>query len=81
VSALHVASPLLLVQLIYLRKCVVFFDGSFFGVVEIYKHCNRVVICISYCGTERFVAECCSINNLKNGFENVLFFFLPNFCL
>jgi len=51
VPALHVASTFLLVQPIYLRKRVVFFDGRLFGVFEIYKLCNPVVICISSCGT------------------------------
>ena len=81
VSALCVASVLLLMQLLYLRKCFVFFDVRYFGVFVIYKHCNCVVICTSYCGTKGFVAECCSIKNLKNVLENVLFSFLPNFFL
>jgi hypothetical protein len=57
-------------ELLYLRKRAVFFDGRFFSVFEIYEHCNPVVICISYCGTKIFVAECCSIKNLKHDPEN-----------
>jgi hypothetical protein len=76
--ALLISSPLLFVQLVYLRKRDVFFDGRFFGVVEIYKHSNPVVICIS--GTKRFVAECCSIKYVKPFFlPNILFGGLPSF--
>jgi len=35
---------------IFLRKHFIFFDGRYFGVFEIYKHSNTVVICKSYCG-------------------------------
>jgi len=77
--ALCVASVLLLMQLLYLRKRFVFFDVRYFGVFEIYKHCNSVVICTSYFGTKWFVAESCNIKNLKNGLEKIIFFFLWNF--
>jgi len=73
VPALCVVSVLLLIQLVYLRKFFVFFDGNYFGVFGIYKHCNSVVICTSYCGTKVFVAESCSIKNLKNGLGKLFF--------
>jgi len=77
--ALCVASVLLLMQLSYLRKRFVFFDVRYFGVFEIYKHCNSVVICTSYCGTKGYVAESCNIKNLKNGLERSFFFFETSF--
>ena len=62
--ALCVASVLLLMQLLYLRKRFVFFDVSYFGVFGIYKLSKSDVICTSYCGTKRFVAESCRIKNV-----------------